>query len=209
MRKTVWWSISNFLSLFPECGKDQWDSNIVHYYVAHTLLTSCNAQRHKIALQFSIRLDKGTLHGDENFWSNFLHLIVLVVKAFQIMSGNTVVTVTVTCNKDRDHLQFAGRHELSAERNCITSITRLQATPAPGTKKLLRVLCRRCTVWFNIQNSPCGSTHPINPSVFSPQFSYFTLQVSPVALKLTAKVFCYQPSIQLVVAWRHCNRILV
>lgn len=22
----------------------------------------------------------------------------------------------------------------------------------------------------------CGSTHPINPSIFSPQFSYFTLQ---------------------------------
>jgi len=71
----------------------------------------------------------------KNFWRNFLHLIVLVVKAVQIMSENAVVTVTATCNKDRDHLQLAGWHELSAERNCITSITRLQATtPAPGTK---------------------------------------------------------------------------
>ena len=182
------------------------DYGIVNYYVAHTLLTSCNAQRHKIALQFSIRLDKGTLHGDENFWSNFLHLIVLVVKAVQIMSGNAVITITATCNKDRDHLEFAGRHELFAERNCILNLYHSTTShPSPWDK---RVLCRRCTVWFNIWNSPRGSTHPINPSALSPQFSYFALQ------GLTCSTQTYSESvllsaIQLVVALRHCNRILV
>ena len=90
------------------------------------------------------------------------------------MSGNAAVTVTATCNKDRDHLQFAGWHELSAERNCILNLYYSTTShPSPWDK---RVLCRRCTVWFNIWNSPRGSTHPINPSIFSLQFSYFTLQ---------------------------------
>ena len=41
-----------FLGLLPECGKDQWDCDVVNYYIAHTLFTSCNARRYKIVLQF-------------------------------------------------------------------------------------------------------------------------------------------------------------
>ena len=49
----IWrWTKSNFLGPLPECGKDQWDRNIVNYYIAHTLLTSCNVRRCKIVLQF-------------------------------------------------------------------------------------------------------------------------------------------------------------
>jgi len=50
----VWWSTSNFFGLLRECGKNQWDCGIVNYYVANTLLTSCNAQRCRIILQLSI-----------------------------------------------------------------------------------------------------------------------------------------------------------
>jgi len=49
----IWrWTKSNFLGPLPECGKDQWHYNIVNYYVAHTLLTSCNVRRCKIVFQF-------------------------------------------------------------------------------------------------------------------------------------------------------------
>ena len=54
LEETVWWTKSNFLGLLLECGKDQWDCNIVNYYVAHTLLTSCNARRRKIVFQFQL-----------------------------------------------------------------------------------------------------------------------------------------------------------
>lgn len=51
MRKTVWWSNykSNFLGLLPIC--------MVRTNDIATSTTSCNVQRHKIVLQFSIWLD--------------------------------------------------------------------------------------------------------------------------------------------------------
>ena len=79
--KTIWWTKSNFLGLFPECGKDQWGCNIVNYYVAHTWLTSCDARR--LFSSFSFWLDKGTLRCGDNFWSDSLRSIELVVKTFQ------------------------------------------------------------------------------------------------------------------------------
>ena len=58
---------------------------------------------------FSFWLDKGMLRWGDNFWSGFLHLIVLVVKAFST-SGNAVVR---TCSKNRGRSQFLGQHESS------------------------------------------------------------------------------------------------
>jgi len=80
MKKTVWWTKSNFLGLLPECSKDQWDCDIVNYYIAHILLKSDDAygRRRKIVLQFGIRLNKRSLRCGDNF-----HSTVLVMKAFQ------------------------------------------------------------------------------------------------------------------------------
>ena len=82
-RKMVRWTKSNFLVLLPECGKDHWDCTIVNYYIAHSQATMCKDTR--LFSSFSFSLDKETLNvccGD-NFWSDFLHSIVLVVKVFQ------------------------------------------------------------------------------------------------------------------------------
>ena len=86
MRKTVWWAKSNFLGLLLECGKDQWDCDVVIYYVAHRLLTSCDARSQNIVFQFW--LDKGTIRCGNNFWSDFLRSIVLGFST----SGNAVFT---------------------------------------------------------------------------------------------------------------------
>ena len=54
---------------------------------------------------FSFWLDKGMLHCDINFWSNFLHSIVLVMKAF-----HRHCNLTGTYSKNRGRLQSVGRH---------------------------------------------------------------------------------------------------
>ena len=54
---------------------------------------------------FSFWLDKGMLRCDDNFWSNFLHSIVLVMKTFHLHCN-----LTGTYSKNRGRLQSVGRH---------------------------------------------------------------------------------------------------
>ena len=111
---------------------------------------------------------------------------MLVVKAVQITSGNAVITITATCNKDRDHLEFAGRHELSAERNCVIKLLLLDYKPPQPLGQKVRGLI------FGIVLVDLLT--PSTPQSLAPNSAISHFRVSPVALKLTAKVFCYQPS---------------